>query len=45
VTQIAVSGEELVLVAAPAGGVAGIDFANNLTYIDVQILPNRGGRK
>lgn len=27
----------------PGGGVAVIDFANNLSYIDVQILPNKGG--
>lgn len=44
ITQIMPSAEEETVVAAEAasGGVAVIDYANNLTYIDVKILASRG---
>jgi hypothetical protein len=38
--------EELAVTAEPTtGGDAQIDFANNLTFIDVRILDTRGGKK
>lgn len=46
ITNIVPSSEgEAVIAAEPGGGVAVIDYTNNLTYIDVQILSSRGGKQ